>query len=197
MDFIIEPGMALYLPLYALEGSSFGSRDACGHSCTVTSASKADNGYEFDGVNDKITVGGAITSYPATLCIWARPDNKTGGEVLFYSPLITVAFYTSNYLLTHSSHIGCALDHFTNGVWAFIAISARNGAGDANLYVDGVECTFYTGNNYGRGGSTYQIANRNGGNYFDGGIGEVMFYNRSLTPQEIQRIYLATKWRYQ
>ena len=37
-------------------------------------------------------------------------------------------------------------------------------------------------------------ANRN--YYFKGLIGDVRVYNRALTPLEIQRIYLATKWRY-
>ncbi len=197
MDYVYKPGLVLYLPLHTLEGSSFGSRDAYGHLCTVTGGSRKGKGYDFDGIDDRITAGNAITSYPATLCIWARPDNKTGGDVLFYSPVITMAFYTSNYFLTHSSHIGCSLEYFTDGAWAFIAISARNGEGDADLYVDGIERTIYAGNNYGRGGSTYQIANRNGGNYFDGSIGEIMVYRRALTPQEIQHIYLTTRWRYQ
>jgi len=197
VDFVFNPSLVFYLPLHELDGSSIGSRDAYGHLCTVTGASRTAKGLDFDGIDDKITIDNAITSYPATLCIWARPDNKTGGDVLFYSPVITGAFYTSNYFLTHSSHIGCSLDYFTNGVWAFIAISARNSESDANLYVDGIERTIYTGNNYGKGGTTYQIANRNGANFFDGGVGEVMVYRRALTPQEIEHIYLATKWRYQ
>jgi len=34
------------------------------------------------------------------------------------------------------------------------------------------------------------------GGFWNGTIGEVFIYNRLLTPQEIQRNYLITKWKY-
>ena len=51
-DFIFDPSLALYLPLYELDGASFVSRDAYGYLCTITGASWKLRGYKFDGVDD-------------------------------------------------------------------------------------------------------------------------------------------------
>lgn len=57
MNFVFDPSLVLYLPLYELDGSSFMSKDACGHICTVTGALWRPTGRYFDGVDDKIDCG--------------------------------------------------------------------------------------------------------------------------------------------
>ncbi len=56
-DFIFDPYLKLYLPLYELDGASFMSRDAYGHLCTVTGAFWTPRGYSFDGGRDYINAG--------------------------------------------------------------------------------------------------------------------------------------------
>ena len=57
MDFIFDPSLVLYLPLYELDGSSFPSRDTYGHLCTVTGAVQRPDGRWFDGTDDYIDLG--------------------------------------------------------------------------------------------------------------------------------------------
>jgi hypothetical protein len=61
MDFVFDPSLVLYLPLWKLDGASFVSKDACGHSCTVTGALWRPNGYYLDG-DDYITLPLVVTS---------------------------------------------------------------------------------------------------------------------------------------
>ena len=54
MNFIFDPSLVLYLPLYQLDGASFVSKDAHGHLCSVTGALWRPNGRWFDGTDDTI-----------------------------------------------------------------------------------------------------------------------------------------------
>ena len=54
MNFIFDPSLVLYLPLHQRDGSSFMSKDAYGHVCTVTGAVWTPEGRLFDGVDDYI-----------------------------------------------------------------------------------------------------------------------------------------------
>jgi len=60
-DFIFDPSLVLYLPLYKLDGASFMSQDAHGHLCTVTGALWTPQSRYFDGTDDYITVGDEST----------------------------------------------------------------------------------------------------------------------------------------
>ena len=75
MDFIFDPSLALYLPLYELDGASFMSKDAYGHSCTAIGALWRPNGRWLDGINDYINCG-ADTSFDIsgtmTLEVWMK-----------------------------------------------------------------------------------------------------------------------------
>jgi len=62
MNFVFDPSLELYLPLYELDGSSFMSKDACGHICLVTGALWGSQGRTFDGGDDYIDI--TTTSWP-------------------------------------------------------------------------------------------------------------------------------------
>jgi len=47
-DFIFDPSLVLYLPLYQLDGWAFMSRDAYGHLCSVTGAKWTPQGRDLD-----------------------------------------------------------------------------------------------------------------------------------------------------
>ena len=90
MDFIFDPSLALYLPLYELGGASFMSRDKHGHLCSVTGASPVFRGYSFDGTDDRIEsaihsvaqISGAFTVEivikPGTVAVGNRGTCSTG-----------------------------------------------------------------------------------------------------------------------
>ena len=76
MDFIFDPSMVLYLPLYELDGASFMSKDAYGHLCTVTGALWTSQGRDFDGIDDSITLPTAFDSLTdLTLEAWLLCNN--------------------------------------------------------------------------------------------------------------------------
>ena len=77
MNFIFDPYLVLYLPLYELDGASFMSKDAYGHLCTVIGALWRPNGRYFDGIDDRIDLGIALLGNANTLEIWARRFDAT------------------------------------------------------------------------------------------------------------------------
>ena len=56
MEYISDPDMVLYLPLSRMDGASFMSRDAYGHTGTKIGALWTPQGTSFDGAYDIITV---------------------------------------------------------------------------------------------------------------------------------------------
>ncbi len=56
MNFIFDPSLALYLPLYKRDGTSFMSDEAYGHLATVTGAIWTPQGRYFDGVDDYLRI---------------------------------------------------------------------------------------------------------------------------------------------
>ncbi|MDO8687497.1 MAG: hypothetical protein Q7K41_02790, partial [Dehalococcoidales bacterium] len=59
MDFIFDPSLVLYLPLYEPDSSSLMSKDAYGHLAAVTGATWGTLGRTFDGSDDQIDCGNA------------------------------------------------------------------------------------------------------------------------------------------
>ncbi len=209
MNFILDPSLVLYLPLYELDGASSKSKDAHGHLSTVTGALWRPNGRYFDGTDDYIQ----IPNHPS-----------------FNVTEITIEQWVYFDVITQTAHSGfvtkdeawrAAMDgdgrSFRCDVWTaggaqtfetltdFAALrnyhcvaTYRNG--DARLYINGVEdfsTNVITGNMVSSGNTMYIGSDRLAANrYFDGVIGEIRIYSRVLTPLEIQHNYLATKWRY-
>lgn len=210
-DCIFDPGLVLYLPLHQRDGSSFMSRDAYGHLCTVTGAIWTPQGRSFDGIDDKITIplsiSGAISAE-----IWAK-------ETAWDSQNSAIEKYTWT-----SGFNGFGL-RSVNGIWKFLAgnasssvyllaapsttsagnfhhIAATSVTGSHVLYIDGIPVITTTDSLSitDDAAEPINIGQRPGGggsSYFNGVIDEARVYNRILSSLEVQNNYLATRWRYQ
>ena len=208
--FINDSSLVLNLPLYELQGNSFLSRDAYGHLVTVTGTVWTPQGRAFNGTSDLMTIAHNSTIKPDqyTVEIWLKPD----ADVSIYRDIITSIQNGDGNLQGY--HI--RVDQGTGRVLA------RSGNGTLNSVVVGnaindnawhhVVAVLNTSNLtlYQEGVLVNQTARRPGIYYdssdprighqygwFKGIIGEIRIYNRALTPQEIQKNYLATKARYQ
>lgn len=214
MDFIFDPSLVLYLPLYELDGASFMSRDAYGHLATVTGALWTPQGRSFDGLDDKINCGhhSAFDITEAiTLEAWVRVKGPTwddaGGIISKRVQGVDYEWYirtaaantfwggvsTSSGEKLVGNNGGLTTDTWYHLVLVYDRISVR-------IYVNGaLDSTPTAGTDaINTGVSDVHIGWYYSNVYaFDGRIGEVRIYNRALTLLEIKHNYLTTKWRYQ
>ena len=211
MDFLFDPSLVLYLPLYELDGSSFMSRDACGHNCTVTGAVWRSISRYFDGTDDEINCGNnTIFDITGTFTIeaWVKATSAQAGSIaammlkanawgLCYDH--STADYRGVLLLYSgaSPYHGGGPMAVSEGVWhhwcgiydGTYMLTYLDGELGASRNVGALALDTNTNNVYlGSGG---------GAEWFGGNVGEVRIYSRHLTPLEVQHNYLATKWRYQ
>ena len=211
MDFVFDPSLVLYLPLYELDGASFMSKDARGHLCTVTGALWRPNGHYFDGTNDYIDCGSSsefdITS-EITFGGWIKPsgvasnvyimskDNPGVGQA-YGLRQVTTAIQTQMRIGGDWKQISSS--GLTLTTTEFFCVEVTFDGSTITVFANGGVSN--TGAASGAiGTSSYNVflgrkANANADNY-GGLISEFWLYNRALTPQEIQHNYLATKWRY-
>ena len=210
-DFIFDPSLALYLPLYELDGASFMSKDAHGHLCTVTGALWRHNGRWFDGNDDAINLGNPTVlnlSSAWTYQAWFKCADTSGGNagILSKDDAVKRDFFVI--LLTtgvirfthHISNAGNYVDTtltYDDDSWHFGTFI--NDGTDLIIDVDGTTVI-----GAGKGGAT----DNDGANFYvgswrpgtgeaiNGMIGEALGYSCALTPLEIQHNYEATKWRY-
>ena len=213
MDFMFDPSLVLYLPLYQLGGASFMSKDAHGHLCTVAGALWRPNGRYFDGTDDKIVSAShaALATVNAfTWEIWLNPSSistlrtaiqVTGGVNKGGSININQGgngemqgwFYGTD-AAWHGTPgtVVLTVDNFHHLVVTYDKQNFKEYADgifqDENAYTVSVAVAATQ--------SAYIGEDRIGANDFTGIVGEARVYNRALTPQEIQHNYLATKWRY-
>ena len=212
MDFIFDPSLVLYLPLYRLDGASFRSKDAYGHLCTVTGALWRPDGRYFDGSDDVIALGTSAGNLSTTgsICVWMKPasDFNQQGLVINHGggwgrAGWMMSAYGDTQLFRFQWQEGTdrsltSAGTFTLGAWVFYVCTHdgttikiyKDAVVDSNTLANSEDAT--TGLN---GYIGYEATQ--GALPFKGNIGEVMIYNRALTPLEIQHHYLATKWRYQ
>ena len=212
-DFIFDPSLVLYLPLHRLDGASFMSRDAYGHLCTVTGALWRPYGRYFDGSDDVIKCGAntALDIVTAgTLEAWVNVTTFGDNEG------VTAKGTTSGYW-NLTSYSGPQFRFIVRDGVGFARVIASGVSTDTWYHlvgvVDGRTATslkIYLDASLKQEGDISAIGSlvdntknlligedeRNAA-FFHGLIGEVRIYNRALTPLEIQRNYLATKWRYQ
>ncbi len=215
MDFIFDPGLVLYLPLYELDGASFTSRDAYGHLCAVTGAVWTPQGRSFDGVYDFINCGNPVALQMAndfTVEVWISIATSQGGtywDIISHGHSATggwvwqatTAVGPNSLRALYGNGTDITGPAFTpdlrDGSFHHL-ISVKKSVGNSEVFVDGV---------YNNGssrpldipltGANVNIGRDSGGSrYVKGIIGEVRIYRRVLSPLEIQRNYLATKWRY-
>ena len=223
MDFVFDLGLVLYLPLCELDGSSFMSKDAYGHSCTATGALWRPQGRLFDGVDDAISCGSDtsidnIWAGGGTVIAWINPasdgENNVGQiankeKWLFY----VSAEAASKVKLTFVHKVISGNDGIwvtTNTVvdintWSMCTVTFDKDSilNNPTIYINAesvavVETTAPQNSFITEASETLLLGNNSAGAWtFDGYIGETFGYGRALTPQEIQHHYLSTKWRYQ
>jgi len=209
--FIFDPSLVFYLPLYELDGDSFMSKDAYGHLATVTGALWRPDGRLFDGTDDLINCGDSLNLAPTTsvaLEVWMKTGTSqstsllrrgdlasTAEEYMVYITNTAVAFYMRDSLGAQDYLYGTF--SCEDNVWHHLV-----GLFDGDyirIYADGNEIgskdTVLT--NIGAAVGRIVHLGRYDTVYYTGLIGEARIYNRGLTPLEIQRNYLQTKWRYQ
>jgi hypothetical protein len=214
MNFIFDPSLVLYLPLHERDGSSFMSKDAYGHTGTVTGALWRPDGRYFDGIDDYINCGDLdLPGNDVTIMAWIYVNTApapgdydgivhivdTGMHLRGTAAGIKFVFHRPGVVLLDGTE-----DLVKTSTWHHVAASHPHGnfsTANTLLYVDGVNDTGTAlsgsgGADY-SSGDTYIGWNDDNNEFFDGIIGEVLIYNRILTPAEIQNNYLATKWRYQ
>lgn len=205
-DFVLDPYLVLYLPLYQLDGSSFMSRDAYGHLGTVTGAIWSRQGRMFDGSDDDITVpyNTAFALSELSVEMWFYSTDLTGnhelvskgttGSVSFI--LMTSAAYVYFYV-GGVQQANAAYKDISINTW-YHAVGTHDGS-NTRLYLNGVWANAAatplapaTNQN-----NVYIGQRSDNSNHFKGTAGSLRIYSHALTPFEIQRNYLATKWRYQ
>ena len=217
MDFIFDPSLVLYLPLHQIDGDSFISKDAYGHSCTVAGALWTPQGRTFDGVDDVITATNSAVfdlTTAGSIFAWYKfltstdtygvIAGKAGAEYPYY-------IFTQNdfggaghpRLLANIKDSGGykqwndTVDAIDN-TWYFFGMTWDSTT--LRPYKNAVpQTTVAAGAAISVPGITLAIGDKStdSSRSSKGTIGEVLLYNRVLTAQEIQQIYRATKWRYQ
>ncbi len=224
MDFIVDPGLVLYLPLYELDGASFASRDAYRHPCRVTGALWTPRGRNFDGSDDLIdcrnpaslVFGNGASDSPFSVLAWVKMDDATNFAILTkgtagkyeygFHPVSSDKLHIECYSGGGAAYIGreysAAMTPY-EGVWIFMAGSydGKGASSGCRLYlnterVDDTSIgagTYVAMNNY---GETAKVGRKWASTTARGLISEVWVFNRPLSVIELQRIYLATKWRY-
>ena len=218
-DFIFDPSLVLYLPLYELDGGAFKSKDAHGHLCTVTGALWRPDGRYFDGTDDEIDCGDISefnsvsaltvegwfkqTTIDVNADIWVKRvdavnrialQTQTNGNMYCYLANAAEMHGSLDYSAVISSGV------FFHGVFVFDGSLIGN-ANRLKMFVDTVSQTL----DFGAFTVPATTADLSGASFklgqfitndFDGTIGEIRVYSRALTPLEIQHNYLATQWRY-
>jgi hypothetical protein len=213
VNHIAETGLVLYLPLYELDGGSFMSGDAYGHLCTVTGVLWGPDGGYFDGVDDKINCGSSsvlnFTSEDFSLEAWVKTPLEATVDIISRNEYETINGYFLRLvtdgriaLRTHQAEVVQTTYSSTStavaDTWMHI-VGTRSGA-KVKIYKDGTEASYSTQDTHINPGSysgDFLVGLQpSGTRAYKGYIGEVRVYNRALAPQEVQRHFLATKWRY-
>jgi len=216
MNFIFDPSLVLYLPLNELDGASFMSMDKHRHLATVSGALWTPRGISFDGADDKISIPANACfalSQAFTLIAWYNPSSTPASArtLIDLTNGNTGCCINLNQMPPGGASAGAVSGWFydtawrsvgatsvlTIGQWIFLGLTYNQV--NLTLFTDGQIKTqsAYTGAV--SVGSTQPCmvgATTASTQFAPGLIGEAWVYNRALTPLEIQRNYLATKWRY-
>ncbi len=215
----VMSGCVLWLPLYKMPGTTIKSRDAYGHSCTVTGATYGRQGRTFDGSDDRIAVAsGADTVLDLitamTYEVWVYPSDGGDDYGRFLSKTDASPYATrvcflgkeladeTNVRWEHTDLTDMVLNSgagdMTSGAWNHVVGTYANTPYRA-IYVNGalVANDAPTGTvTSTAGGSLWIGALYTTVQNFKGIIGEVRIYNRALSLAEIAHNYNVTNWRY-
>ena len=207
MEFILDPSLVLYLPLYELDGASFASQDAYGHSCTVTGALWRPDGRWLDGSDDFMSIPNheALKPTEFTYAIWVNMWGLATGETYhaIAAKASTVGVNGWGILILPTGSI--RLYSGANNIWSAAGVVDENNwhlytvtfkAGGQQIFQDLTRLKTGT-MGLTQVNSPLRIGDRGDGyGSAKAKIGEVWLFNRIFSAPEIQHNYLATKWRY-
>jgi len=212
-EFVHDPSLVLDLPLYKLDGAEIASQDAYGHLCTVTGALWTPQGRRFDGTDDYIDCGASsvfeFTSGDFSFIFWINTPLTGTMDVLFRQNTDTTVGYWARVVSDgriglRTSQAAANQNSYSDAgsvvadTWTHIGIT-RVGA-SVKFYKAGVLLGYNAEGTHidpTVSSSNLLIGKGVAALWYKGITGEVSGYNRALSPLELQRDYLATKWRYQ
>jgi hypothetical protein len=208
MDFVRDQSLALYLPLYRMDGSAFMSGDAYGRPCSAGGSQWRNGSRYFDGENDCIVVPddpSLRVSGGLTVEAWFRPASVNKHHVLL-SKGADIAY---NFRVRDNNRIQFYITQSDSGSKEVTTEATVSRDTWLHLAGTGSPLRIYINGTLSREGEAYTdiqttladlcVGSRVdnwGAGFSHGDIGEVRIYNRKLTPAEIERNYLAAKWRY-
>ncbi|MDP2672040.1 MAG: LamG domain-containing protein, partial [Candidatus Daviesbacteria bacterium] len=159
-------------------------------------------GYEFDGLNDYISIpdDNSLESMEGiSIVVWVKPTGtgvinqriveKTYNQVyaLYYvSPNLGFALVTDT-----SSVVDATCGVLTNNIWNHIVATWSSSSGKYECYINSVASGAggaLAGNRVSNNAVDLRIGTV-GGNYFNGTIDDLMILNRSLTDEQIINLY--------
>jgi len=210
LDFILDPSLVFYLPLYHLDGAGFVTRDARGHLCTVVGATWGIQGRTFDGNDDYIDCGAILTDLSTyTIEAWQKINDaaqtnqvivnlQPGAGIPSFSTLWNASTQAIIYLggsFYRTFETGLA----NNGNWHHILFEVLDDNITTTAFeVDGVAQEVASTASAGApSAKTGLYIGRASTDWLDGDIGEIRIYNRQLTTAEKQHNRLITRWKYQ
>jgi Concanavalin A-like lectin/glucanases superfamily len=163
----------------------------------------------LNGTNARTDISGQALTFPFSFSLWVNTPSPQSVSTIFQTDKTTGAYYgcwlqqsiVSSGKLAFNFGSGGGLDgDYRNSLLSSVALSANQwhhivvnvrGAGDMDLYINGVKDTeaTYNGNAttiaYGSSTPTGNLGSGFGGQYFSGKVDDFRAYNRALTPSEI------------
>lgn len=174
---------------------------------STTVPGRIGQGIEFDGTDDRVTTGVALSTYisasTASISAWIRPTGVSSADADVYDLAPAV--------IDESRYIGILVGNDTAGntgdkLWAYNWDGNTDQAGieyDKNRWThavlvhDGGTLSLYKDGKFASSTPSGDTELMTGGlsfgnvhiNYFEGGLDDVRIYNKALTLDEIERLY--------
>ncbi len=199
--------------------ATFTSIDSYAQNCTVSEAVWSSSGYVFDGINDNVSTGNSTSLAnlsPVSYEAWIYPNTLGGGNfgMIAVKRTGTGTDVGTLFSLAPNNAIYFGIAHATNDVFRYAAngsitlgawhhvLATWDGTAlqtGIHIYVDGVECSYGTGQDAVGTRITDSfypllIGSTATGTYsFNGTIDEFRVYNKVISPAEDLQNYNATK----
>jgi hypothetical protein len=198
--------------------SSWSNNGTAMGNATQTDSGYFGKGFVFDGENDSIDFNNLFNfSDETTYSVWIKPHPET--QTVIFSQLILLAGSPGLSIISDgegegykirfsfADGTGCYEGHnevwvrsslnITEDNWNHIVVEYYNFT-NISIYLNGIEDPYVTRSLLCIPNSVYFnfSIGRDGNDYFNGTIDEVLIFNRSLTEQEIKALYNASVNKY-
>jgi hypothetical protein len=169
---------------------------------------------DFDGNNDEVDLGtpNVLGGEPqATWMAWVKPDSISSSGFGHSSPQPAIGAASGGcddaygLMVGNSNQIGAHIDpgptnyqdgggSVSAGNWYHLAARWSNSSDEVDLYLDGKKITSFSASGTSiEPNCPVQIGASDRGSRFDGLVDDVRLYNQTLSADEIDRIYNATR----